>query len=145
MTTTTVLNDGRRIPNLAFGTGSALFGQDATTQVLAALNAGFTHIDTAQVYHNEHTVGKALNEFFKSHKDKTDVDVEKGFSRPKRREAIWVTTKLGGGTGGAVGELHKSLKKVQFSNVEMTSAVAEQEYLLAHVARTRLRRPLPHP
>ena len=115
MTTTTILNDGRRIPNLAFGTGSALYHQDATTQVVAALNAGFTHVDTAQAYRNEHTVGKALKEFFKSHKDKTDVDVEKGSYHPKRREAIWVTTKLGNGTDGAVGELHKSLKKVQFS------------------------------
>ena len=68
MTTTTTLNDGRRIANLAFSTGSALRGQDAATQVLAALNAGFTHIDTAQVYRNEQTVGKVLKEFFKSRK-----------------------------------------------------------------------------
>lgn len=112
MTTTTTLNDGRRIPNLAFGTGSVLKGKDVTAQVIAALNAGFTHIDTAQYYNNEQTVGKALNEFFESHKDKTDVEVEKGFYRPKRREAIWVTTKLGNGTAGAVGELHKSLERV---------------------------------
>lgn len=112
MTTTTTLNDGRRIPNIAFGTGSVLKGEDVTTQVVAALKAGFTHIDTAQFYRNEQTVGKALNEFFKSHKDKNDVEVEKGFYRPKRREAIWVTTKLGNGTAGAVGELYQSLKRV---------------------------------
>ena len=125
MTSTTILNDGRRIPNLASGTGSAHVGQDVTTQVLAALNAGFTHIDTAQWYHNEHMVGKALNEFFNTRKDKTyvngdvdvdvDVDVENGFYRPKRRETIWVTTKLGNGTDGAVGELHKSLERVMAS------------------------------
>ena len=144
MTTTTILNDGRRIPNLAFGTGSALNGQDVTAQVLAALNAGFTHIDTAQWYRNEHTVGKALNEFFNTRKDKTDVDVENGFYRPKRRETIWVTTKLGNGTDGAVGELHKSLEKVHLP-MTSTVAVANQEYSLINVARTCLRRSLPHP
>ena len=112
MTTTTTLNDGRRIPNLAFGTGSALKRQDVTAQVLAALKAGFTHIDTAQAYRNEQTVGKALEEFFKGRKGEAGVDVEKGFCRREQREEVWVTTKLGSGTDGAVGELLKSLEKV---------------------------------
>ena len=147
MTTTTILNDGRHIPNLAFGTGSVHVGQDVTTQVLAALNAGFTHIDTAQWYRNEYTVGKALNEFLNTRNDKTDVDVdvENGFYRPNRRETIWVTTKLGDGTHGAVGELHKSLKRVMPSTVAVAVAVADEGYLPTHVARTRLRRSLPHP
>ena len=49
MTTTTALNDRRRIHDLAFGTSSALGARHATAQDLAALKAGFTHIDTAQV------------------------------------------------------------------------------------------------
>jgi len=129
MTTTTTLNDGRRIPNLAFGTGSALRGQDATTKVLAALKAGFTHIDTAQVYHNEQTVGKALKEFFKSHKGKADADVEKGFNRP-----VWVTTKLGNGTDGALAELHKSLEKVLLPHSVM--GIADQIVHSSTVVRT---------
>jgi diketogulonate reductase-like aldo/keto reductase len=110
MTTTTILNDGRRIPNLAFGTGSALFGRDVTAQVVAALEAGFIHIDTAQAYRNEQTVGRALKEFLGNHKNKMDVDVEKGLCHFGRGD-IWVTTKLGNGTCGAVGELQKSLEK----------------------------------
>jgi diketogulonate reductase-like aldo/keto reductase len=115
MTTTTTLNDGRRIPNLAFGTGSALRGRDATVQVVVALKAGFIHIDTAQIYQNEQSVGMALREYFKSHGGDMDGDVEKGLHRPKRREDVWVTTKLSNGTDRAIGELQKSLKKVQLS------------------------------
>lgn len=145
MTTTTILNDGRRIPNLAFGTGSALRDQDASAQVIAALNAGFTHIDTAQVYHNEQTVGKALDEFFKSRKNKTDVDVEKGFYSPKRREAIWVTTKLGNGSAGAVGELHKSLEKVHFLMSKCRPQWLTKYTLLIDVAKACICRSLPYP
>ena len=41
--------------------GTGLWPLEAGMQVLDALKASFTHIDTAQVYRNEQTVGKALN------------------------------------------------------------------------------------
>jgi len=56
------LNDGNEIPAIAFGTGSALRGRDAEVYVAQALEAGFSHIDTAQVYYNEDSVGVAIRE-----------------------------------------------------------------------------------
>ncbi|THH13681.1 hypothetical protein EW146_g6575 [Bondarzewia mesenterica] len=57
-----VLNDGNEIPAIGFGTGSALFGKDATQYVNQALEAGFSHIDTAAIYGNEESVGTAIRE-----------------------------------------------------------------------------------
>ena len=54
------LNDGTTVPWLAFGTGTALYSKDVSNIVRAALVHGFTHIDTAQVYQNERSVGEAL-------------------------------------------------------------------------------------
>ncbi|KAH9035477.1 NADP-dependent oxidoreductase domain-containing protein [Lactarius pseudohatsudake] len=54
------LNDNTTIPLLAFGTGTALFGKDAETMVTAAINAGFTHFDGAQVYRNEESLGAGI-------------------------------------------------------------------------------------
>lgn len=49
------------IPALGFGTFQ-LSNDDAYRMVKAALNAGYTHIDTAQNYHNEEGVGAAVKE-----------------------------------------------------------------------------------
>ncbi|KAG6816537.1 hypothetical protein H0H87_005314 [Tephrocybe sp. NHM501043] len=56
------LNDGNEIPSIAFGTGSALYGKNATDSVIQAIETGFSHIDTAQVYNNEDSVGVAIHE-----------------------------------------------------------------------------------
>jgi len=56
------LNDGNKIPAIAFGTGTALFRRDATDSVIQALEIGFSHIDTAQSYGNEDSVGAAIRE-----------------------------------------------------------------------------------
>lgn len=50
---------GTSVPAIGFGTWE-LVGDDTLPGVLAALEAGYRHIDTAQVYENEHTVGQAL-------------------------------------------------------------------------------------
>lgn len=42
------LNDGTVLPSLAFGTGTAIYGKDATAQVVQAIKAGFVHIDCAE-------------------------------------------------------------------------------------------------
>ncbi|KAL7416108.1 NADP-dependent oxidoreductase domain-containing protein [Mrakia frigida] len=47
---------------LAFGTGTAIYGKDATSQVVQAIKSGFVHIDAAESYANEETVGKAIIE-----------------------------------------------------------------------------------
>ncbi|KAF8063228.1 NADP-dependent oxidoreductase domain-containing protein [Lyophyllum atratum] len=54
------LNDGHEIPAIAFGTGTALGGKDATDYVVQAIETGFSHIDTAQIYRNEDSVGEAI-------------------------------------------------------------------------------------
>ena len=54
------LNDGTRIPWLAFGSGTALLFKDASEPVANAIKAGFRHIDTAQMYKNEEHVGAGI-------------------------------------------------------------------------------------
>jgi diketogulonate reductase-like aldo/keto reductase len=53
------MNDGHRIPRIAFGT-YGLEGTDATEAVELAINAGYRHIDCARFYGNEKEVGVAL-------------------------------------------------------------------------------------
>jgi 2,5-diketo-D-gluconate reductase A len=54
-----VLRDGTSIPQLGFGTYLVDPG-DAADVVSAALDAGYRHIDTAQLYGNEAGVGEAV-------------------------------------------------------------------------------------
>ncbi|MCU1351289.1 MAG: 2,5-didehydrogluconate reductase [Acidimicrobiales bacterium] len=50
---------GTTVPAIGYGTWM-LEGDDCRTGVLAALELGYRHIDTAQVYGNEHLVGEAM-------------------------------------------------------------------------------------
>ena len=52
---------GRAVPALGFGTWQ-LKGDAATDSVLDALDIGYRHLDTAQIYKNEAEVGRALAE-----------------------------------------------------------------------------------
>ncbi len=54
------LNDGTQVPWLAFGTGTALYGRDAAALVSQAINTGIIHLDGAQVYANEETLGAGI-------------------------------------------------------------------------------------
>ncbi|KZV93544.1 Aldo/keto reductase [Exidia glandulosa HHB12029] len=56
------LNDGTKIPQIAYGTGTKHRGTDISGLVRHALSAGFAHIDGAQIYRNEDTVGAALHD-----------------------------------------------------------------------------------
>ncbi len=60
MDTTVVLNDGKEIPVLGFGTFQIDDGGECEHAVRHALEAGYRHIDTAHVYGNEASVGKAI-------------------------------------------------------------------------------------
>ncbi|ORY51333.1 2,5-didehydrogluconate reductase [Rhizoclosmatium globosum] len=73
--TTTLLNNGLRIPSVGLGVYKAS-PEDTYKTVLAALKAGYRHIDTAAFYQNEPDVGRAIK--------------ESGIPRSE----IWVTTKL---------------------------------------------------
>jgi 2,5-diketo-D-gluconate reductase B len=69
------LDDGREVPRLGFGTFQ-LDGDDAYRSVRLALEVGYRHVDTAQGYHNETEVGRAL----------ADSGVD--------RDEVWLTTKV---------------------------------------------------
>lgn len=70
------LNNGKEIPALGFGTWQTPNGKIAEESVLTALKAGFRHIDTAAIYGNEESVGRAIK--------KSGIP----------REEIFLTTKL---------------------------------------------------
>lgn len=64
---TFTLNDGRAIPALAYGLGTAHykgsrtdFDQKIVDATAAAIKAGFTHLDGAEVYGNEEELGAAI-------------------------------------------------------------------------------------
>ena len=56
------LNNGISIPVLGFGTWKAENGEVAYQAVLEALKAGYRHIDTAAIYKNEESVGRAIRD-----------------------------------------------------------------------------------
>jgi len=56
------LNNGVEIPQIGFGTWQVPDGPVVENAVLAALECGYTHIDTATVYANEKGVGNAVRE-----------------------------------------------------------------------------------
>ena len=54
------LNDGHLIPQLGLGVWQSRAGATCEAAVLAALEAGYRHIDTAAMYGNEESVGVAI-------------------------------------------------------------------------------------
>jgi diketogulonate reductase-like aldo/keto reductase len=70
------LSNGIGIPCIGYGTYQAKDGDEAVSSVLAAIGAGYRHIDTAQGYGNEQSVGDAVK--------KSGIP----------REDIFITTKL---------------------------------------------------
>lgn len=64
----------------AFGTGTALFAKDAADLVCQAIQHGVTHLDRAQMYRNEGTLGAGI----------------KASGEP--RSNLFITTKLNGKT-----------------------------------------------
>jgi diketogulonate reductase-like aldo/keto reductase len=59
---TKTLSNGVIIPLLGFGTWQIKEGEDAYSSTLAALTAGYRHIDTAAAYRNETSVGRAIKD-----------------------------------------------------------------------------------
>ena len=76
LTDTYTLNTGTTIPKIGFGTWQIPNGDAAYNATLLALKSGYRHIDTARVYGNEESVGKAIRD--------SGID----------REEIFITTKL---------------------------------------------------
>src|ERR1700758_4919053 len=57
-----VLADGNEIPLLGFGVWQVADGRECEDSVRWALELGYRHIDTAQAYGNERSVGRALRD-----------------------------------------------------------------------------------
>jgi 2,5-diketo-D-gluconate reductase A len=72
---TITLNDGRAIPQLGFGVFQVP-PEDTAEATALALEVGYRHIDTAEMYANEQGVGDAVRD--------SSLD----------RDAIWITSKL---------------------------------------------------
>ncbi|WP_018963819.1 aldo/keto reductase [Coprothermobacter platensis] len=62
LTETYVLSNGVKIPKVGFGTWQVPNGEVAYNAVSYALKVGYRHVDTAYVYGNEESVGKAIRE-----------------------------------------------------------------------------------
>lgn len=100
---TLALNDGSQVPSIAFGSGTAFFAQDAQTAMQTAISVGFTHLDCAQMYENEETVGAAI----------------KASGTP--RSSLFITTKLNVLPPGQTAKtaLQTSLEKLGMESVDL--------------------------
>ena len=99
--TTRQLADGRPIPLLGLGVWQIPHGPECLSAVLGALELGYRHIDTAQAYGNEESVGQALR--------------ESGIPR----EQIFVTTKFYPGSADPVQEAELSLERLGLDYVDL--------------------------
>ncbi len=96
-----VLADGHQMPVLGLGVWQVPNGPDCVNAVRWALDLGYRHIDTAQAYGNEESVGRALR----------DSGVP--------REEVFITTKFVGSREDPVGEVEQSLKRLGLDWVDL--------------------------
>jgi diketogulonate reductase-like aldo/keto reductase len=88
------LADGQQIPRLALGVWQVPNGPECENAVRWALELGYRHIDTAQAYGNEESVGRALR--------------DSGLPR----EQVFVTTKFYPARKDPVAEAQRSLERL---------------------------------
>lgn len=97
------LNNGTVIPQLGFGVFQ-IDPSDTAETVLTAFEAGYRHIDTAQMYGNEAEVGEAI--------------AKSGL----KRDELWITTKCNNSNHGfddAQTALDESLQKLGLDAVDL--------------------------
>lgn len=95
------LADGNQLPLLGLGVWQVADGDVCEKAVRWALELGYRHIDTAQAYGNEGSVGKALR----------DSGVP--------REEVFITTKFYPGGKDPVAEAEQSLRKLGVDQVDL--------------------------
>ncbi|KIO13674.1 hypothetical protein M404DRAFT_993217 [Pisolithus tinctorius Marx 270] len=97
------LNDGTKAPWIAFGTGTALYSKDAQQSVIIAIQNGFTHLDGAQQYQNEDSLGAGIA------------------ASGKPRSELYITTKLGNLQPGDTPKsaIEESLRKLGIDYVDL--------------------------
>ena len=96
-----VLADGNQMPMLGLGIWQIPDGPASVNAVRWALDLGYRHIDTAQAYGNEESVGKALRD-----------------SRLARDE-VFITTKFYPGRDDPVAEARQSLRRLGVDHVDL--------------------------
>jgi diketogulonate reductase-like aldo/keto reductase len=96
-----ILADGNEIPLLALGVWQVPDGPETENAVRWALEAGYRHIDTAQAYENERSVGRAI----------ADSGVP--------RDEIFITTKFHPGRKDPVAEAQRSLERLGVDAVDL--------------------------
>ena len=96
-----VLSDGSEIPLLGLGVWQVGKGRECEQAVRWALELGYRHIDTAQAYGNEESVGQALRE-----------------SRIARDE-VFVATKFRPSSRDPVAEAEASLRRLGLDYVDL--------------------------
>lgn len=99
----TVLSNGVKMPNLAFGTFKVNEGDDVQI-VLDAIEAGYRHFDTAAFYNTEEALGKAIK--------KSGIPREEFFVTTK----VWKTCM---GYEGAKKSFEESLEKLDMDYVDL--------------------------
>jgi 2,5-diketo-D-gluconate reductase A len=99
--TTRVLADGSRLPLLGLGVWQVPDGPECVDAVRWALQAGYRHVDTAQAYRNEASVGKALR--------------ESGIAR----DQVFITTKFFPRDGDPVAAVEQSLRRLGTDYVDL--------------------------
>jgi diketogulonate reductase-like aldo/keto reductase len=97
------LNDSTHIPWLGFGTGTALYGRDASNSVKVAIENGISLLDGAQFYNNEDSLGAGVK------------------ASGKKRSDLYILTKLKMLSEGDTVEslLRGSLKKLGVDYVDL--------------------------
>ena len=96
-----VLADGNEIPLLGLGVWQIPNGPECEHAVRSALELGYRHVDTAQAYGNEESVGRALH----------DSGV--------RREEVFITTKFYPVRRDAEAEAQRSLERLGVDQVDL--------------------------
>jgi diketogulonate reductase-like aldo/keto reductase len=97
-----ILNNGTEIPEIGFGTWQTTEGVQKTVKL--ALEAGYTHIDTADIYGNEAEIGEAIEE--------SGID----------RKNLYLTTKIWNSnrnTQGVKQSVEQSLKKLKTDYLDL--------------------------
>jgi diketogulonate reductase-like aldo/keto reductase len=98
---TRALADGNEIPLLGMGVWQVPNGPECVNAVRWALEAGYRHIDTAQAYGNEESVGQGLR--------------ESGVPR----EQVFITTKFFPRRRDPVAEAERSLRRLGVDQVDL--------------------------
>ncbi len=98
---TRLLADGNRIPLLGLGVWQVPDGPECVNAVRWALELGYRHLDTAQAYGNEQSVGRGLR--------------ESGIPR----DQVFVTTKFYPGHKDPVEEAARSLERLGLGYVDL--------------------------